>query len=121
MSIGLQEEIFEDVVIFSVEGKLVVGPEVVVLHDRIKNMVGNGVVRVVVDFSNVSWFGSAMLGVLAASYTTLQTAGGGIRIVGASQKVKEIMDVTRLSDVFETMSNIEEAVASLRSCISMEA
>jgi anti-sigma B factor antagonist len=125
MGTSLKEEVHEDVIVLSVEGNLVAGPDVVVLHECIKKWVADGIVRVVVDFSQVSWFGSSMLGVLAASYTTFQNAGGGVRLIGVSEKVAQIMAVTRLSDVFETLPTLptlptlEDALSSLRARESM--
>ncbi|MBT3601606.1 MAG: STAS domain-containing protein [Candidatus Latescibacteria bacterium] len=121
MSTSIREEIYDDVAVLVVIGNLVAGPDVVVLHDHVKKLVGNGVIRVVVDFSAVSWFGSAMLGVLAASYSTIVTAGGGVRLIGVTAKVAQIMDVTRLSDVFETLPTLDVAMASLRGCDPVEA
>jgi len=116
MSTTIREEIYDDVAVLVVIGNLVAGPDVAVLHDHVKKLVGSGVVRVVVDFSAVSWFGSAMLGVLAASYTTVQNAGGGVRLIGVTEKVAQIMDVTRLSDVFEILPTLDDAMISLRGC-----
>lgn len=114
MATELETQIEDGVAVITVSGDLVVGPDVGILHQHVKTLVGDDVVEVVIDFSSVNWFGSAMLGVLAACYTTLQNVGGHMRLTGVSDKVKQILEVTRLGNVFDTFHSISEAKESLK-------
>lgn len=112
MGAVLQEQIRDQVAVLALGGRLASGPDVAGIHDRIRDLARSQVVHIVVDFSDVEWFGSAMLGVLAASYTTLQNAGGGICLCGVSEKIRAIMAVARLTDVFRTCDTVDDAMAS---------
>ena len=72
---NLREEIKDDIAIITLTGELMDGPDVMPFHDHIKQLVASGTNRVIVDFSAVRWFGSAMLGVLTASLATCQSSG----------------------------------------------
>ena len=110
----IKEEIREDVAVLSVSGPLMSGPDVAPFHDHIKRLAMDGVTRVVVDFSRVKWFGSAMLGVLTASLSTLRKEGGDLRLTGIVRKIQSIMMVTRLAGIFRTLDTVDRAVASFK-------
>ncbi len=108
----INEEIWGDVAVLTVEGTLRCRPEVTPFHDRVKRLVKVGITNVVVDFSGVKWFGSAMLGILVASLTTLHQVGGDLRLTGIGGKIKKAMRVTHLTRVFRTVETVDRAVAS---------
>lgn len=108
----ISEEIRGDVAVLTVTGALMSGPEVAPFQDHIKKLIRDGIRNVVVDFSNVKWFGSSMLGVLTASLTTLRHAGGDLRLTGVTKKIESILMVTRLANIFRTMETVDRAVAS---------
>lgn len=54
---------------------------------------------VVLDLSGVTILTSAGLGVLVRLHTRLHPLGGGLAIVGASSKIRELVDIVMLGDV----------------------
>ncbi len=108
----IREEIREDVAVLSVRGELMSGPTVAPFHDHIRQLVKDGICKVVVDFSSVKWFGSSMLGVLTASMSTLRTAGGDLRLTGITKKIDSILMVTHLAGIFSTHPDVDKAVES---------
>lgn len=110
----IQRETQEDVAVLALSGSMMSGPEVAPLLDEIKTIVAGGVANVVVDLSEVQWFGSSMLGVLSASLMVVKKAGGEFRLTGMTPKVQSIMKVTRLAAVFQTAETIDEALSSLK-------
>jgi len=108
----IKETIRNDVVILTITGNLMSGPDVAPFHDHIKRLVNDNLVRVIVDFSSVKWFGSSMLGVLTASLTTLRSAGGDLRLTGITKKIESILMVTQLAHIFRTVETVDRAVAS---------
>ena len=81
-------------------------------HDHVKMLLKDGITNLVVDFSKVKWFGSAMLGVLAASLASLRAEGGDLRLTGITKKIESILMVTRLAGTFRTLDTIDRAVSS---------
>ncbi|MFH0945891.1 MAG: STAS domain-containing protein, partial [Planctomycetota bacterium] len=76
----IEEKVQNDVVVLKVSKDLTTGQDVAPFHERIKSLSQGGANKVVVDFSSVRWFGSAMLGGLIAGLTTLRSAGGDLRL-----------------------------------------
>lgn len=108
----ISEKIRGDVAVLTLSGELMSGPEVAPFQDHIKKLAGEGVKKVVVDFSRVRWFGSAMLGVLTASLTTLRGEGGDLRLTGVTRKIESILMVTQLANIFKTLDTVDRAVES---------
>lgn len=108
----INEDIRGDVAVLSVSGALMSGPEVTRFHDHVKMLLKDGITNLVVDFSKVKWFGSAMLGVLAASLASLRAEGGDLRLTGITKKIESILMVTRLAGTFRTLDTIDRAVSS---------
>ena len=113
MTIG--EEMRGDVAVLILKGNLLSGPDVAPFHDHIKGLLEKGTNKVVVDFSKVKWCGSAMLGVLVASLSTLRDAGGDLRPAEIMKKVRSVFFTTQLSEIFKTFETVDEAVASFES------
>mgnify|MGYP003979863025 FL=1 len=87
------------------------GPQVAPLQARVKELASKGVTKVVLDLSDVQWFGSATLGVMSSSLVVLQKAGGGLRLASLTPKVVGILKVTRLLPVFNPADSVEDAIA----------
>ncbi len=105
----IEEEFRDNVAVLQVSG-----PDVAPFHDRIKGLIEEGTANLVVDFSKVKWFGSAMLGVLIASLTTVRNAGGDLRLTGITEKIDSILMVTQLAGIFRSLDTVDRAVASYR-------
>ncbi len=110
----IREEIREDVAVLKLSGKLMSWPDVAPIHDRVKELVREGVCRVVVDLSEVKWFGAAMLGVLAAGLQTMQAAGGDLWLTSVSKKMEHTLSVTGLSKVFQMPATVEWALKGVQ-------
>ena len=111
----ISEKNRDGVVVLTLSGELMSGPEVAPFQDHVKKLVEEGIKNVVVDFSKVRWFGSAMLGVLTASLTTLRGEGGDLRLTGVTKKIESILMVTQLANIFKTLDSVDTAVASFAS------
>jgi len=62
----------------------------------------------------VPYLDSTGLGEVVRSYTTLKKEGGTVKIANLTNKVKDLMMVTKLITVFETFNNEDEAVKSFK-------
>jgi len=108
----IDEQIREGVAVLSVSKVLTTELDVAPFCDRVKGLVQDDIRKVVVDFSQVRWFGSAMLGALIVSLTTLRNAGGDLRLAGLTERMDSILAVTHLAGIFRTLDTVDRAVAS---------
>lgn len=82
------------------------------IHERIRELVGQGQNRLLVDLTRVDYMDSTGVGSLVASYTTTISSGGRIVLLNANEKVEYLLSITNLLKVFEIFQDEHDAVAS---------
>lgn len=70
--------------------------------------------RMVVDFSNVSFFSSQMLGLLVDLWRRIKEHGGTLLISGINPQLTRVFRITHLDKLFEFHETAEAAIAALR-------
>ncbi len=111
---AIKEEMKAGISILEIKGKLMGGPETAEIHNRVKELVANGVTKVVIDLGKVTWMNSTGLGALMSSLTTVRNAGGDLKIARATEKVKSLFMVTKLITIFDNYETLEEALNSFK-------
>ncbi len=80
-------------------GRIVFGEETAELRDRVRTLIAKG--RVILNLADVTYIDSGGLGTLVALYTTARNAGGSIKLARLTQRVGDLLQVTKLLTVFE--------------------
>jgi len=68
---------------------------------------------VVVDMSRVRFIDSQGLGALVATLKSLRAEGGDLVLACSSESVRAVLEITKLTRVFETHPDVESAVAAI--------
>lgn len=68
-------------------------------------------IRMVLDFSNVEFLSSAVLGMLIRVSKRIYERDGKLRLCNISPKIYEVFKITRLVEVFDIDKDVETAVA----------
>lgn len=76
-------------------------------------LVDDGVTRLVVDLSAVTFIDSTALGVLIGGVRRVHGAGGAMTVVVATRPVERVLSITGLDRVFSLHATRDEAVAAL--------
>lgn len=102
-----------DVVILTLSGRLMGGPDTEQFLKQVRDVVAEGRQKVIVDMGGVAWVNSSGLGALIAAWTALQEAGGKMTLVRVSRRIEQILGVTKLNTVFQIHADEESARAAL--------
>lgn len=103
-----------DVMVLSLSGKIMGGPDHEKFQSEIKALVSDGVVDVLLNMSKVTWVNSTGLGILVSAFHTLKKNGGQLKICEVSDRIDNILNVTQLKLVFETFDSCEAGLASFK-------
>ena len=109
-----QFEIVDDVVVVTLKGKLMGGPETEECHQKMKEVIAQGINKAAVDMSGAEWINSRGMGMLMACYVSLRNQGGELRIARETEKTKGLLKLTKLNTIFKSYETIDEAVESFR-------
>lgn len=94
------------------EGEMVTGDGDVRLKAEFEKLISGGHFRVVLDFSEVPYIDSSVLGQLVHGYSLLKKNGGSLKFVSPTRRILDLLTLTRLITVFEIYSTRAEAAAS---------
>ncbi len=111
---AIKEKMQGGVAVLTLSGKLMGGPETMAVHEKVKELVGKKVNKIVIDLGKVSWLNSSGLGALMGSLTTSKHAGGELKLANVNDKVQSLFMITKLITIFETFDSVDNAIASFK-------
>ena len=100
------------ITILDLEGKIRLGGGSAELHEALRSLVERGEKKILLNLAGVSYIDSSGLGELVNGYTTLKRSGGELKLFHVSDKVHELMMMTKLLTVFDVYENETEATQS---------
>ncbi len=115
MNINTRRDREEGVTIVELEGKLTIGEGDVQLREEIKDLLDDGVKKILINLQGVKMMDSSGLGELVRTRASAMNTGSTIKLLHVEDKVQEVLEMTRLIGVFETYDDEIDAIASFRS------
>lgn len=100
------------IAILDVHGKLAVEEGAEELRRQIKELTASGHRRIVLNLGDVSCVDGIGVEALVSSYTTVNKGGGELKFVQISGHLSHLLEITRLSTVFEIYKEEEQAIES---------
>lgn len=98
--------------VLEARGRITLGPETESLRGRLKNTAESGHRCIVLDLAGVDYIDSAGLGTLVAGATSVRRAGGELKLANLTSRVRDLMQITRLSTMFEVHDSLDKARSS---------
>ncbi len=102
----------DDVTVIAISGKLMGGPDADAFAEHVRQILGEGRRKLLVDLGDVSWVNSTGLGILIEGHGQVNRAGGEMKLCKVSRRVESILMVTRLNMIFESYNDESQALAS---------
>jgi anti-sigma B factor antagonist len=101
-----------DVLILDLHGKILMGEGIEELRDTINNAINEKELKLLLNFADVPYLDSTGLGEVVRSYTSVKKAEGVVKIVNLTNKVRDLLSVTKLITVFDSFEDESKAIAS---------
>ena len=92
-------------------GQIVFGEESSLLRSTVKNAVSENN-RIVLNLGEVNYMNSGGLGALVVLRTTVQDAGGTLKLANLTKPVNDLLQITKLRTGFDVYNSEAEAVES---------
>ena len=109
-------EYVEDVTIVCfTDEKILEERDIKVLQDSIMSVVesASGGIKLILDFGNVRFLSSAVLGLLIRLSKRIYEHDGQLKLCNINPKIFEIFKITRLTKTFDICEDVESATESL--------
>jgi anti-sigma B factor antagonist len=112
MPLHVVEKLMGDVLVLDARGRITLGHETEVLRQELKDVVDAGHKRIILNLAGVDYVDSAGLGALVAGASSIRRAGGDLKLANLTDRIRGLMQITRLSTLFEVHDSLEKACSS---------
>lgn len=102
----------ESGVVITLVGEMMLGYSANDFHEAIRNAIDNNKKKIVVDLSDVQYITSWGIGILIYGHTSTTNLGGEFKLAAVSEKIGIIFKKTKIDNVFEQYTSVEEALQS---------
>jgi anti-sigma B factor antagonist len=103
-----------DVTILDLTGSVRMGEGAVSLRDSIRGLNDQGKKKILLNLAGVKNVDSSGIGELIANYTTLSRNGGQLKLLSLTEKIRDLLVITKLLTVFDAYDNEAEALNSFK-------
>ena len=101
-----------DVSVVDLSGKITIGEGDVLLRETVETLLKEGRSKIVLNLARISYMDSAGIGELVACYKRSREKGGQLKLLNPSGKVYDLLQLTKLEEIFETFRDEGEAIQS---------
>jgi anti-sigma B factor antagonist len=98
-----------DVVVLAPRGQLVGGDETTELEQMLKDLAVEENKKLIIDLGEVDFINSWALGVLIGGHVNYAKREGHIKLANMSQRIDQLLVITKLVRIFEMYETVEEA------------
>jgi len=102
----------DGVTILDISGRITLGEGNVVLREIVRDLVDKGNKRILLNLGEVQYIDSSGVGELVKTHTTVRNQGGELKLVNLSKRVHDLLQMTRLSAVFDIEKDEASAIKS---------
>lgn len=103
-----------DVSILDLSGSIRMGDGAIALRNAIRGLIEQGNKKILLNLAAVKNVDSSGIGELIASYTTLSRDGGQLKLLSLTEKIRDLLVITKLLTVFDSFEAEAEALESYK-------
>ena len=103
-----------DVTILDMTGDVRLGEGAISLRDSIRTLADQGKKKVLLNLAGVKYMDSTGVGELIANYTTIKRQGGQLKLLNLTDRIQNLLVITKLLTVFDSYDNEAEALKSFQ-------
>jgi anti-sigma B factor antagonist len=112
MALSIHTREVSHVTILDIRGRIVLGDEIGQLRSAVRGLVADEKKKIILNLAEVDYIDSSGVGELVGCFTTVRNAGGELKLLNLTQKVHDVLHVTKLYTVFDIKDDEFQAVKS---------
>ncbi len=112
MSVKLNTRQVGDVTVIDISGRITLGEGSSALRDILRDLTAKGNTKILLNLSDVSYIDSSGIGELVSGFTSVSNAGGTLKLLGLTKRVKDLLQITKLYTVFDVHEEEAHAIKS---------
>jgi anti-sigma B factor antagonist len=112
VSVKLSTRQVGDVTVIDAAGRITLGEGTSALRDLIRDSLGAGHKKVLLNLGEVNYIDSSGIGELVSAFTTVTNQGGQLKLLNLSKRIQDLLQITKLYTVFEVHDDEAAAIRS---------
>jgi anti-sigma B factor antagonist len=104
----------DGITIVDLSGRITLGEGSVVLRDNIRDVIGQGHKKILLNLGDVTYIDSSGIGELVSAFTTVRNQGGELKLLNLTKKVHDLLQITKLYTVFDIKDDEATAINSFK-------
>lgn len=100
----------EEVVVISIIDANIISHETEEILEDVKKQIEAGIKNFVFDLKKVNYLDSSGINFLIATLTVIRNAGGELVLSSLSEKINNLLVITKLNSIFNVYSSVEESI-----------
>lgn len=112
MSLIIHPRQVDHVTILDISGRITLGEELDTLRNSIRALLAEGKKKIILNLARVDYIDSSGVGELVGCFTTVRNQEGELKLLNLTQKVKDVLHVTKLYTVFDVKDDEFKAIKS---------
>ena len=111
MKIGTRQA--DGITVIDISGRIALGDGEVLLRETVDNLLRKGQKKLLLNLAEVTYIDSSGIGALVGVYTAVRKQGGELQLLKITNRVRNLLQITKLLTVFVISDNEDEAIRSL--------
>jgi anti-sigma B factor antagonist len=101
-----------DIQILDCSGQISLGVGTMSIRKTVREMMQSGTRKVILNLADVNYIDSSGVGELVNTFTTVVNSGGQLKLLHLTNKIRELLAITKLLTVFHVFDDEKAALAS---------
>ena len=114
MSMKASTRQLDGVTVVDLSGRITLGEGSVVLRDLVRELIGKGERKILLNLGDVTYIDSSGIGELVSAFTTVRNQGGELKLLKLTKKVHDLLQITKLYTVFDVKDDEAAAIGSFK-------
>lgn len=102
-----------DIAVLDISGRITLGEGNIMLREIVRELTDKGNKKIVLNLYEVQYIDSSGMGELVKTHTSVRNQGGQLRLVNLNKRINDLLQMTRLSAVFDIDSDEASALRTL--------
>ena len=114
MSLQITIRMLDDLTLLDLDGRVVLGADTESLGRALQDAIAKGARKLIINMKRVSQVDTSGISTIVRAFVSMQRLGGKFALAHLSDRVRQVLDMTRLLNVIPNYADEAEAIARLR-------
>jgi anti-sigma B factor antagonist len=108
----ISTRLVDGVAILDLTGRITLGEGSVQLRDGVRFVLDKGQKKIILNLAGITYMDSSGVGELVSAYTAVKNKGGELKLINLTEKINDLMTITKLVTVFDIKDDEAAAIAA---------